>query len=192
MIRKSLLMKVFNAAYMQRWNDKIRPVDFAELDKQAHKMFIAYFLGKFDEKHSDFSWRSIVEGSIFNLLQRLIITDLKPPIFYKIKADKAKYQRLNEWIYQELEPIISPLGQEFCTRFREYFREADADINRKILDAAHLYATKWEFGIIERMTPKGYEIADIRKNLDRAQKQYDDLKGMAQLRKNAKDRKSVV
>ena len=49
MIRKALLLKIFDAAYMQRWNDKIRPVDLIELDKQAHKMVIAYFLGKFEE-----------------------------------------------------------------------------------------------------------------------------------------------
>ena len=41
MIRKSLLLKIFDAAYMQRWNDKIRPIELIELDKQAHKMVIA-------------------------------------------------------------------------------------------------------------------------------------------------------
>ena len=46
MIRKALLLKLLDAAYMQRWNDKIRPVELIELDKQAHKMFIAYFLGQ--------------------------------------------------------------------------------------------------------------------------------------------------
>lgn len=38
MIRKALLLKIFSAAYMQRWNDKIRPIELIELDKQAHKM----------------------------------------------------------------------------------------------------------------------------------------------------------
>jgi len=44
MIRKAFLEKIFDAANMQRWNDKIRPVELRELDKQAHKMIIAYFL----------------------------------------------------------------------------------------------------------------------------------------------------
>ena len=83
MIGKSLLLKLFDAAYMQRWNDKVRPVEFSELDKQAHKMLIAYFLGKFDEESNGFSWIEIIEGGIFELLQRLVITDLKPPIFYE-------------------------------------------------------------------------------------------------------------
>lgn len=181
-------MKVFDAAYMQRWNDKIRPVELAELDKQAHKMFIAYFLGKFDEKSPGFSWTAIIEGSIFELLQRLVITDLKPPIFYKIKADQAKYRELNDWIYRELEPVISPLGEGFCSRFRDYFRDDSEDLNRRILSAAHLYATKWEFGIIERLTPGGYEISSIKKSLEQKQRVYQDLKGMGRLRSSRKHR----
>lgn len=50
MIRKPLLLKIYEMANMQRWNDKIRPVELRELDKQAHKMIIAYVLGKFEEE----------------------------------------------------------------------------------------------------------------------------------------------
>ncbi len=34
-IRKSLLQFVFSGAYMKRWNDKLRPVELMEVDKQA-------------------------------------------------------------------------------------------------------------------------------------------------------------
>ena len=123
MIRKALLLKFFDAAYMQRWNDKIRPIELIELDKQAHKMVIAYFLGKFEEDKQSFNWIDIIEGGIFELLQRIVITDLKPPIFYKIKEDANKYKQLNEWVYKELEFILSPLGRDFCERFCSYFFE---------------------------------------------------------------------
>jgi putative hydrolase of HD superfamily len=188
MIRKALILKVFDAAYMQRWNDKVRPVELVELDKQAHKMVIAFFLGKFDEATPGFSWIEVIEGGIFDLLQRLIITDLKPPIFYKIKEDRAKYKKLNEWVYKEIEPIISPLGKDFCKRFKAYFHNSANNINRKILSAAHFYATKWEFDIIERANPDGYEIAAIKKELQKKQNQYSDLKGMVQLREEARYR----
>ncbi len=49
MIRKALLLKFLDAAYMQRWNDKIRPVELIELDKQAHKMVVAWFLARVEE-----------------------------------------------------------------------------------------------------------------------------------------------
>lgn len=188
MIRKSLLLKIFDAAYMQRWNDKVRPVELSELDKQAHKMLIAYFLGKFDEDSKVFSWIEIIEGGIFELLQRLVITDLKPPIFYKIKADPIKYRQLNEYVYRELESIISPLGNNFCRKFKDYFTNSKENLNQRILAAAHFYATKWEFDIIERANPNGYEIAQIKEQLQKKQEEHYDLKGMDQLINNIKYR----
>ena len=180
MIRKPLLLKVYDGASMQRWNDKIRPVELIELDKQAHKMIIAYVLAKFEESDG-FSWSELIEGGIFEFLHRLVLTDLKPQIFYKIKEDRARYDQLNKWVYQQLEPVLSPLGSDFSTKFRDYFRNARENINNRILSAAHFYATKWEFDIIERTNPNGYEIGEIKRNLESQQEKYYDLKGIQQL-----------
>jgi putative hydrolase of HD superfamily len=181
MIRKALLLKIFDAAYMQRWNDKIRPVELPELDKQAHKMIIAYFLGKFEEHHPEFSWIEMIEGGFFELLQRIVLTDLKPPIFYKIKEDETKYRKLNDWVYGQLESIISPLGETFGEQFRGYFSGSETTLTRKILDAAHFYATKWEFDILERANPFGYEMDAIKRRLEEAQNSHRDLKGIGEL-----------
>jgi len=186
MIRKPLLEKLFDAAFIQRWNDKVRPVEFTELDKQAHKMVIAYVLGKFEEKKIGFNWIEIIEGGIFELLQRVVLTDLKPPIFHKIKADAEKYKRLNTWVYNELHKIILPLGNDFCDRFQAYFLTPETSINRQILNAAHFYATKWEFDIIEKANPNSYDIDDIREDLRRKQAEYQNLEGIKQLEKDKK------
>ncbi len=184
MLRKSFLIRIFDAANMQRWNDKVRPVELRELDKQAHKMVIAWLLGKHEEDTPGFDWLRIIEGGIFEFLQRLVITDLKPQIFYRIKDDSEKYRELNDWVFSQLEPMVSSLGDDFKERFRAYFREADEDINRNVLNAAHFYATKWEFNIIERADPKGYEIKEISDNLNQKQEQYSQLYGMGELLKH--------
>ena len=184
MIRKALLLKIFDAACMQRWNDKIRPVEFTELDKQAHKMIIAYFLGKFEEHQPDFSWIDIIEGGFFEFLQRIVLTDLKPPIFYKIKEDQAKYQKLNEWVYSQLESSIAPLGEVFCRRFRAHFTEEEGSLKHRILNAAHIYATNWEFDILQRANPTGYEMDVIRQRLLETQNRFRDLRGIEQLAHN--------
>jgi putative hydrolase of HD superfamily len=181
MIRKSLILKIFDAANMQRWNDKVRPVELRELDKQAHKMIIAYFLGKFAEDEDGFDWIEIIEGGIFEFLQRLVVTDLKPQIFNRIKEDRDKYRLLNNWVFERLEPFISPVGEAFCERFRDYFSSVDDTLNKRILSAAHFYATKWEFDIIERANPDGYEIPEIKQNLRSIQEKYYDLRGIQQL-----------
>ena len=181
MIRKGLLLRLFEAANMQRWNDKIRTVELTELDKQAHKMVMAYMLGKFESDTPGFDWIELIEGGIFEFLQRIVLTDLKPQVFHRIEADRDKYRQLNDWVFQQLEPVISPLPDGFAERFRSYFEESDGTINRRILSAAHFYATKWEFDIIERANPHGYEIDRIRRNLEAKQELYYDLKGIQQL-----------
>ena len=43
-VRKSLLQLIFSGAYLLRWNDKLRPRDLLEIDKQGHKMIVATLL----------------------------------------------------------------------------------------------------------------------------------------------------
>ncbi len=178
MIRKSLLLRIFDSAYMQRWNDKIRPLELVELDKQGHKMIIAYVLGKYEEKKDDFNWIDIIEGGIFELLQRIVITDLKPTILYEFKKDEDKYRKLNQWVFKELEPVISPLGEDFSQRFRTYFNESDNTLNKRILSGAHFYATRWEFDIIKQLNTHDYEMIAIERDLQQKQNRYYDLEGI--------------
>jgi putative hydrolase of HD superfamily len=178
---KEFILELFSAAAMQRWNDKIRPVELKELDKQAHKMIIAYFLGKFEESTEGFSWLEVIEGGLFEFLERLVITDLKPQIFNRIKEDRKKYEELIKWVYKKLEPVISPLGPDLVDRFTRYFSRSDNTINKRIINAAHFYATRWEFDIIERANPTGYEIPEIRGFLQKKQEKYYDLAGIQQL-----------
>src|SRR3989338_1094970 len=183
MIKKDFLLKVYEAASMQRWNDQIKVVRLTELDKQAHKMVIAYCLGKCQEKFNTpgFDWLEIIEAGIFEYLQRIVLTDLKPPLFHRIKEDRSKYEQLNHWIYQRIEEVIVPLGKEFCQRFEAYLFSPERNINRRIISAAHFYATKWEFNIIERANPQGYLIEEIREDIRTKQEKYSDLESMQEL-----------
>lgn len=181
MVQKALLLKIYEAASMQRWNDQIRTVELTELDKQAHKMIIAYVLGKCEEDAGtkDFDWLEIIEGGLFEFLQRIILTDLKPPLFHRIKQNRQKYRKLNEWVYDRVESTITPLGRDFCRRFKSYLLDTTRrNVNRRVISAAHFYATKWEFRIIERANPRGYLIDDIRRDLESKEEKYHDLQSM--------------
>ena len=184
-IRKGFILKLFDGANMQRWNDKIRPAEITELDKQAHKMIIAYVLGKYEENISDLDWIDIIEGGIFEYLQRTEITDIKPPIFHRIKKNKEQYQELKDWVYRRLNPVITPLGNDFKKRYRTYFSNNEQSISRKIINAAHIHATHWEFDLIEPLNQnKDIEIPEIRGNIIDEQKNYEDLKGIQELKNN--------
>ena len=180
-VNKELVLKLFQGASMQRWNNKMRPIEFTELDKQAHKMTIAYLLGKLEEKRTPVDWVEIIEGGIFELLQRTVLTDLRPQLFYKIKADREQYQKLNEWAFAELEPAIAPLGEGFCQRFRNHLSTSDDTLGKRILSGAHFFATKWEFKFIEQANPDGFEIDAIRREILADNQKYYDIEGIKEL-----------
>lgn len=183
MITKSILLKIFDAASMQRWNDKIRPVELRELDKQAHKMIIAFILGKIEEENNSvgFDWIKLIEGGLFEFFYRTVLTDLKPQLFDRISENRELYKKINEWVVAQIEPVLISGDKDFYYRFRQYILEENEDLNRSILGAAHAYATSWEFNIIERFNPQGFEVNEIKKKLSKRRERYRDLYCMQQL-----------
>ncbi|EKO4767006.1 hydrolase, partial [Campylobacter coli] len=49
MINIKLIEHIFKAASISRWNDYPRMANLVELDKQAHKFIIAYFIAKMEK-----------------------------------------------------------------------------------------------------------------------------------------------
>jgi putative hydrolases of HD superfamily len=176
-MNKPWLLKIFEAASMQRWNDQIRPIDLSELDKQAHKMIVAYTLGKSDQTRS-LNWIVLIERGLFEFLQRIVITDIKPPVFHEIKEDREKYLKLNNWVLTKLKPILKPLDNGFLKRFESFLFDDKESLEAMIIEAAHFYVTKWEFDIIKRFNPNGYLVKEIEDEINRKQQKYRDLEFM--------------
>lgn len=187
-IRKSLLQFVFSGAFMKRWNDKLRPMELLELDKQAHKMMAAFVLYELNSAGLDpterlLMGRRIVEGGLFDYFYRLIITDIKPPIFYQIKANPEHYRRLTAWVMARLEPVLHPLGPELWARLQDHL---EADMNpalqpdpaQRILKASHLYASRWEFQLTRTINRVDEEFDEIEHSFDEQLRSYSDLTGL--------------
>ena len=173
---------------MKRWNDKLRPMELMELDKQAHKMMGAFVLYELNSKSLEMEerlelGRRIVEGGLFDYFYRLIITDIKPPIFYQIKANPDHFERLTVWVTQQLEPIMHPLGPLFWSRLKEHLAGDLRGENRddpavRILDASHLFASRWEFQLTRAVNPHDDEFGEIEGWFEEKLLQYNDLRGL--------------
>ncbi len=172
-----LLLKIYEAANMQRWNDQIRTIEFTELDKQAHKMIVAYILGKCEQDHSgrEIDWIKIIETGFFDFLKRIILTDLKPPLIYKIKEDKRKYRKLNQWVFERINPYVEVLGKDFVERLREHLYSGKEDLETKIVNVAHFYITEWEFHILSQSSPPNFLFEEIDQSIKREQEEYHGL-----------------
>ncbi|MDR0978200.1 MAG: HD domain-containing protein [Endomicrobium sp.] len=186
MITKDLILRIFSAANILRWNDHIRPLDFFELDKQSHKMIIAYIIGKFEEDNKKcIDWIKLIEGGIFEFFQRIMLTDLKPEVFREIMSKKEK--ELNKWVLEKLEDDLSVLPCDFSGRCCKYFSETDyAKKERRILSAAHCLSTRWEFGIIYPWNSMLYGIDKTKQQIDKSIDVFSDLNGVEQLTVNKK------
>jgi len=182
-INVPLLKELFRGFTVQRWNDKIRPVEFVELDKHAHKMLIAYCMGKYEEMEGKtVNWNNIIKGGIYELLRRIVISDIKSPIYNKIKDDyKDTFLGLSNWVYDQLEPKIE--NDEIKAELKEYLLNENYldELSRKILDAAHKYASFWEFQIIKNANPTGYQMKEIELELLSAINNYTELVGVKKL-----------
>jgi putative hydrolase of HD superfamily len=186
-IRKSLLELIFSGAFMKRWNDKLRPMELVEVDKQAHKMIVAWLLfllnsGSMDVARKRALGESIVEGGIFDYLYRLVITDIKPPVFYRIKENPDDYRTLTNWVLSELRPRIMPLGDDFIRRMTDYLMQPEETGQaRRILHAAHLYASYSEFKLLKSINGMDHELMEIEQSFIDRLSAMRDLKGVAEL-----------
>jgi putative hydrolase of HD superfamily len=172
MITRSLLDRVFSAASIERWNDHPHPAVFTELGKQAHKMVIAWVLGKHEEDNENnfggrpIDWLVLIEGGIFEFLHRAVVTDIRPPVFHKLMQDRETREQLNDWVYAQLEEDLCSLSPAFAKRFHEYHRSRSHKRERLILRSAHYLATKWEFDFILYWSAGMHGIEQTRREIE--------------------------
>jgi putative hydrolase of HD superfamily len=186
MITKDLILRIFSAANILRWNDHIRPSDFSELDKQSHKMIIAYMIAKFEGENGKFvDWIKLIEGGIFEFFQRIMLTDLKPEVFREIMSKKEK--ELNKWVLENLKEDLNAIGKDFAKRRAQYFSDVNyANCEKRILSAAHCLSTKWEFAIVYQWNSTLYGIEKTKNEIDESLSSFGDLFGVTQLMLNKK------
>ncbi|MDR1378970.1 MAG: HD domain-containing protein [Synergistaceae bacterium] len=167
MITRPLLERLFSAASIERWNDHPHPAVFTELGKQAHKMVIAWVLGKREEDAGRaVDWLALIDGGVFEFLHRVVVTDIRPPVFHKLMQDQDTRDQLNEWVFHKLEQDLNGLSASFAERFRKYHQTRTPSLESCVLRSAHYLATKWEFDFILHWSANMYGIEQTRQEIE--------------------------
>lgn len=182
LIRKELLELLYESAHIQRWNDHIRPNGFTELDKQAHKMIIAYVIARFEEEDRQVSvnWQALLEGGIFEFLQRIRLTDIKPPVYYELMASHG--ERLNRWVLDQLRASVVEIGGGFYDKFEKYLTDPEyCLLEKKILRAAHFLATHWEFKIIHNLNAHTFDLEETKTRIENEIEEHYNLVGVQKI-----------
>ena len=178
---------MFSGSYMRRWNDKLRPVELYEIDKQAHKMIVAWMLtllnsGGYSAPDQRKLQQEVIERGLFDYLYRLVTTDIKPPVFYRICENEKDYKELTEWVLKELRPVLGAPDEGFWERLSAYHRNRDrTSLPDRILTAAHLYASGWEYNIIKPFNTFDEENQSIAESFTERLNALTDLCGVNEL-----------
>ncbi len=178
MINPKLIEYFFTAASIQRWNDYPRMVDLVELDKQAHKFIIAYFIAKMEK---DIDMSALIEAGIFEFLRRVVVTDIRPDVFRKMLQKKKT--ELNEWVISQLhESLIELEDGAFVERFTTFLRDDEMyQKERFILKAASYISTRWEFSIVYQTSQFLNDIEEVKKAVDEEMEDYYELIGVRKI-----------
>ncbi len=175
-----ILYMFFDSANMHRWNDHITPVDLTEMDKQAHKAAISWIIGKFEEQSGTvIDWRKLIEHQMFSFIQRSVLTDLKPQVFYRISSERRK--EVNRFVISEYDRLIPDSDPGFRQRFKDYLDSDMGSIEDEIISAAHYIATRWEFNLIYDSNRSLYGIDITRQEIEDQVDQHKDLKGVREM-----------
>ncbi len=185
MLNKKLILKLFEGFSIQRWNDLVRPFELVEMDKAAERMVIAYIIGKYEEaagKKVDWPW--MIYASLFELLKKIALCDIKSPVQQMIKKQFPKeYVKLNEWVLKQFKDIIN--DKDFYSEFTIYIARTagnfpmpeELKLSSRILNAAHKFSTLRELEMIACVNEEE-RLVKIRKELNEDIQQYLDLRGM--------------
>lgn len=188
MINPKIVDYIFTSASIQRWNDYPRMVELVELDKQAHKFIIAYFIAKLED---DVNMTHLIEAGIFEFLRRVVVTDIRPDVFRKALQKKAP--EINSWVISKLKDCLENIDNgNFLRKFEAYLNDSNMyKKERFILKAASYIATKWEFSIVYQTSAFLSDIEDVKKSVDEEIEDYYELIGVRKIALNKKLSKLV-
>ena len=188
MINPKIIEYIFSSASIQRWNDYPRMVDLVELDKQAHKFIIAYFIAKLED---DINFTHLIEAGIFEFLRRVVVTDIRPDVFRKALQQKSK--EINTWVVGKLKSSIENIENgNFLQKFEEFLNDPNMyKKERFILKAASYLSTKWEFSIVYKTSQFLSDIEEVKKDVDAEIEDYYELIGVRKIALNKKLAKIV-
>jgi putative hydrolase of HD superfamily len=185
MINSKIIQHIFGSAFIERWNDFPRVIPLVELDKQAHKIIIAYFLAK-EEKNINMNM--LIDLHIYEFFKRTIITDIRPNVLKAILKTKSK--EIAKHTLKEIKnDIIDIDNGAFYEGFKQYFKNPNNKKYKKekhILKASSYLATKWEFDTIYQSSAFLKDIEKTKIKLDRELYEYLNLKGVKKIISNKK------
>ena len=184
-MKRDFALKIFEGFSIDRWNDLVRPFDLVEMDKAAEKMVVSYIIGKYEENRGvEIDWEWMIYASVFDLLRKIALCDIKSPVQRLIHAKYPdEYRRLNEWVLEQYRGMIE--NDEIFGRFQDYIAAKCGngsltpvqEQTARVYGAAHKYSTMRELEMIS-MVNEPERLERIKKEVSADLQTFLDLRGL--------------
>jgi putative hydrolase of HD superfamily len=179
---REMVLKLFEAFSIERWNDLIRPFEVVEMDKAAQTAVLAYVLGKLEEDRGNaVDWDRVIYALFFDLLRKIALSDIKSPVQRMLRTEYPhEYAKLNGWI---VEGYAALLGQgPLLDALSAYLQSADEnrDTTWRIMRAAHKYSAIRELEMIARVN-EPFRVEPISRQLAAELAEFADLAGVSEI-----------
>ncbi|MBP5175417.1 MAG: HD domain-containing protein [Treponema sp.] len=184
-MKRDFALKIFEGFSIDRWNDLVRPFDLVEMDKAAEKMVVSYIIGKYEENRGvEIDWEWMIYASVFDLLRKIALCDIKSPVQRLIHAKYPdEYRRLNEWVLEQYRGMIE--NDDILKRFQEYISVKCGngsltpvqEQTARVYGAAHKYSTMRELEMIS-MVNEPERLERIKKEVNADLQTFLDLRGL--------------
>lgn len=149
-LNRGLSEALFEGFFIQRWNDRLRPVNLTEADKNSSKMMLCLFIGKLlEDKGEDVNWEEIVNKGIYDALTRYALSDISSVVHSKLRENPEAYVisilKVIEKQYSKLLP------EDFLDRYKNYItEEKTSKLSQSdfIIRLGHQLSLRQEFKIV--------------------------------------------
>jgi putative hydrolase of HD superfamily len=179
MFDRAFVLKIFEGFSIERWNDLVRPFELIEMDKTAEKTVLAYMIGKMEEgRGNPVDWNRIIYGSLFDLLKKIALCDIKAPVQRMIRVEyPEEFLKLNHWVIDQYRSVIK--DEALLAEFAEYVLSSPdtGDTTWRVLRAAHKYSTIREVEMIRPVNEPSRLVA-IDRGLNKDIEGFLDLRGL--------------
>ncbi len=153
LLNRALSEALFEGFFIQRWNDRIRPINLVEADKNSSKMIITLYLGKkLEDSGREVKWIDIVDRGIYDALIRYAVSDISSVVHAKLRKNKSVY--VTSIIKIVNKQYDKHLPTSFMDSFRKYIVDEKSDIlsqEDNIIRLAHRLSLKLEYRIVSSL-----------------------------------------
>lgn len=174
---------LLRATTVQRWTDRVRPIELTAAGKHGHAIFAAWALARSCEQAGgEIDWLHLVSGAVGNVLWNSVMTDIRTDVLREIASHREQREVLDSYVESQLAEVLDACPGIFTKHVCRFFARVDESpsevMSRRILSAGGAIATVWEYRLLESVNSFTHDFDKTGSALEETLARYAGFEGM--------------